>query len=237
MKLLAAATTLFLITGFTVAEDQDANKPLPRIVRVAGTGEVKVVPDQAMIEVGVERQGNTASAAKQSADAAARAVLASLRANGVDEKDIQTNFLSLQPQVDHRKGNKVTGFVAAQTMTVTIRDLSRVDAVVASLLQAGGNEIDSIQYEKSELKKYRDQARDLAVQEAQQKAEALAKAFGLQLGKVHSIDETSESAPMVYAAFSKLSSANDWGVAQTGPTTAPGQQTISASITVTFDLN
>ena len=236
MKFLTAATALCLLTGLAVAQDQDKDRSLPRIVRVVGTGEVKVVPDEAVIEVGVEQQGATANGTKQSVDAAARGILAGLRANGVDEKDIQTNFLSLRPQLDYRKGNKLIGFSAAQTLIVTVRDLSRIDAVLESLLNAGGNEINSIQYQTSQPRRYRDQARDLAVKAAQEKAQALAKALGLEIGKVHSIEEVPEPAANSYMQTANAS-AFAYSVARNGPTTSAGQETISASIVVTFDLN
>jgi uncharacterized protein YggE len=143
MRLFAAVIALLLLTGLSVAEDKAPSK----FVRVVGTAEVKVVPDRAVIELGVEKQNVSASAAKQAADAAARKILASLRVNGVDEKDIQTTYLSLQPQSSYHKGIRSFYFVATQTMSVTVRDLSKLDTLLESLIKAGGNRIDSIQYE------------------------------------------------------------------------------------------
>ena len=188
MKPLKIVVALLVLTGLTVAEDK-----LPKVVRVVGTSEVKVVPDQAVIELGVEKQSASASMAKKSADAAARSILASLHANGVDEKDIQTTFLSLQPQFDYKKGMRISYFVAEQTITVTVRDLTKLDTLLESLIKAGGNRIDSIQYETIDLRKYRDQARDLAVKAAREKAEALAKALGQEIGKAYSIEEVPET--------------------------------------------
>jgi uncharacterized protein YggE len=92
----------------------------PKVLRVTGVSEVKIVPDRAVIELGVEKQNVSASLAKGSADAAARRILASLHQNGVDAKDIQTTYLSLQPQFDYRKGLGISYFVAQQTMSVTL---------------------------------------------------------------------------------------------------------------------
>jgi len=202
-----------------------------------GVSEVKVVPDRAMLEIGVEKQSATASLAKGSADATARRILASLRQNGIDDKDIQTTYLSLQPQFDYRKGMKISYFVANQTMTVILRDLQKLDLVLDSLIKVGGNQINSIQYETSDLRKYRDEARDLAVKAAHEKAEALAHALGQQIGKASAIEEVPESTYFSGGYLSNVSFESDKGRAPRGPSTAAGQKAISASIIVSFDLD
>ena len=234
MKPFVISAVLLVLSGLAVAEDR-----LPaKVVRVFGTSDVKVIPDRAVIELGVEKQSPSARLAKQAEDAAARRLLAGLRANGIDEKDIQTAYLSLRPQFDYRKGMRISYFAAEQTMTITVRDISKLDALVESLIKAGGNRIDSIQYGTSELRKYRDQARDLAVKAAREKAQALAAALGQQIGKAQSIEEVPES---TYQGYGLLS--NAWFESRVarekpaGPSTAAGQNIISASVIVSFELN
>lgn len=223
---------LFVVTTLAVAEDRLP----PKVVRVVGTSEVKVIPDRAVIEIGVEKQNVNASVAKQMADAAARRLLASLRANGVDEKDIQTTFLSLQPQFDYRKGMRISYFVAEQTLSVTVRDLAKLDSLLESVIKAGGNRVDSIQYEASDLRKYRDQARDLAVKAAREKAHALAQALGQDIGKPYSIEEMPEFGYDISAGITR--SDNEASKERgRGPATAAGQRTIIARVIVSFDLN
>lgn len=232
MKSIRLAIALLCLIGLSAGEE----KPLSRTVRVVGAAEVKVVPDRAVISLGVEKQNVSASVAKQSADAAARRILDALRANGVDEKDIQTTFLSLQPQFNYRHGMKMSYFVAEQTMSVTIRDLAKLDSILESLIKAGGNRIDSIQYETSDLRKYRDQARDLAVKAAREKAQALATALNETIGKAASIEEVPDSGDR-YSSMSNTIYRYSGGPAKTGPSTAAGEKTISASVVVAFDLN
>ena len=220
-----------LLTGVAVAEDK-----LPEhVVRVVGTAEVKVAPDRAVIELGVQKQDPSAMAAKKAADAAARKILASLRQNGVDEKDVQTTFLSLQPQVSYVKKVRVAYFVATQTLTVTVRDLAKLEPLLESLVKAGGNRIDSIQYETSDLRKYRDQARDLAVKAAREKARALAQALGQDIGKAQIIEEVPEPQ---YSALRNVQVSYEYDrTRSSGPSIAVGQKAISASVTVSFELN
>jgi uncharacterized protein YggE len=204
---------------------------------VTGTSEVKVAPDRAVIEIGVEKRDPSASAAKHAEDAAARQILAALRAHGIDDKDIQTTYLWLQQQSSYVKKERVYFFVASQTLTVTVRDISRLDALLEALVQAGGNQINSIVYETSELRKYRDQARDLAVKAAREKAQALARALGQDVGRAQIIEEIPETEYRFSAGLLANTSTESDSRARGGPSLAPGQTNITASVTVSFELN
>lgn len=231
MKSLVITLSMLLLPGLCVAQE----KPPAKVVRVVGTADVKVTPDRAVIELGVEKQNPSAAIAKQAADAASRKIIAALHNNGVDEKDIQTTYLSLQPQSYMRKGVRVSYFEATQTLTVTVRDLPKLDSLLESLIKAGGNRIDSIRYETSTLRKYRDQARDMAIRAAHEKAEAMARALGQQIGKAQMIDEVPEYS---YASAGLLANYNGGVVDQEKreAATAAGQQSISASVVVSFEL-
>jgi hypothetical protein len=230
---LEIAVALCVFAGLAMAEDRLPSK----VVRVTGTAEIKVVPDRAVIDIGVEKQDPSASAAKHAEDAAARRILAALRTIGIDEKDVQTTYLSLQPQSYTRKGVRISYFVAAQTMTITVRDLGKLDALLETLIKAGGNRIDSIGYETSELRKYRDQARGEAVKAAREKASALAKALGQDIGKAQSIEEAPEPESTANARFNYYGDETKVSARETAPSIALGQKAISASVTVSFELN
>ena len=129
--------------------------------------------------------------------------------------------------------------VSVGPMTITVRDLTKLDTLLEALVKAGGNRIDSIGYETSDLRKYRDQARDMAVKAAHEKAGALAKALGQDIGKAQSIEEVSESGyqsprQIQNALFANARSEN---VLMEAPSIAVGQKSISASVMVSFDLN
>ena len=114
--------------------------------------------------------------------------------------------------------------------------MAKLDTLLEALIKAGGNRIDSIGYETSELRKYRDQARDEAVKAAWEKAGALAKALGQDIGKAQLIEEVPDyglSAGLQANIRFENSSRDKFVV----PTIAAGQKTISASVTVSFELN
>lgn len=232
MKKLAVAS--FVCLAFCIARGQQACAP-PKIVKTTGTAEVKVTPDRAIIQIGVERQSATARAAKAAADGTSRKLLAALKADGIEDKAIQTAYLDLQPTSYYQKQVRINNFTATQSLSVTIRDLSKLDAVMDAVMSAGANRIDGIEYQSSELRKYRDQARDEATKAAKEKAVALAQALGNQVGKTYSIEEVpqSEGYSIVNALVPEIAGANQNG---RGPSTAPGQLTVTASVVVTFDL-
>jgi uncharacterized protein YggE len=233
MKRIAMLIGLLCLAGVLSAEENT----LPKVVRVTGTSEVKVAPDRAVIELGVQKQDPNASAAKRMADQAARRILATLKAQGVDEKDVQTTYLSLQPESYMRKGVRISYFVANETMLITVRDLPRLDSLLEELVKAGGNRIDSIGYEVSDIRKYRDQARELAIKAAREKAQALAQALGQEAGKAHSIEEVAEPEYALAGMRANSAYAFEAPAKTLSPSIAPGQKTISASVVVSFDLN
>lgn len=233
MKVLPVALVLVLSAGLVSAQEK-----LPvRVVRVIGTGEVKVVPDRAVIRVGVEKRNINPRVAKQLADVAIRKILATIRENGINEKDTQTTSLSLQSDTDYGTNRKLAGFVAEETLSITVRDLTKLDSLLESLIQAGGNRIDSIVYETSDLRKYRDQARELAVKAAREKAQALASALGQGIGKAFSIEELPESGALIQGyQGNEFREASRAGIAG-GAATALGEESISASVAISFELN
>jgi len=230
-------TTVLLVLCFSafISQGQEAC-PNPKIVKTTGTAELKVTPDKAVVELGVERQSATAKEAKAAVTYTSRKILAALKALNVEDKDIQTAYLYLQPMIDYRKGVRITNFTAGQSLSVTLRDLSKLDGVLDAVISAGANQIGGIEYQSSDLRKHRDQARDEAAKAAREKAEALAKALGNEIGKTHSIEEVHQTegyyGPMAgFAAnigLDKRSSA--------APSTAPGELTVKASVVVSFDL-
>jgi uncharacterized protein YggE len=234
MRTVIASLALCLTA--LIAQGQEACRE-PKIIKMTGTAELKVTPDKALIQLGVERQGTTAREAKAAVASTSRKILAALKELNIDDKDIQTAYLYLEPMIDYRKGVRITNFTAEQSLSVTVRDLSKLDAVMDSVMTAGANRIGGIEYQSSDVRKYKDQARDAAAHAAREKAEGLAKALGNQIGKTYSVQEVPEAEG--YYGFSAGLAANYSYVDKTrsqAPSTAPGELTVKASVVVSFDL-
>ena len=161
-----------------------------RAVTVTGEATVSVPPDTAVIRIGVSSLEKTAREAGEANAKQMTAVLAAIKASGIAERDIQTSRLSLQPQYDPNKGGtRLTGFQANNQVTIRIRDIDSLPAVLDRAIAAGANEMSGIEFVVSEQSKLLDQARDEAIADARRKAELYAKAAGAKLGQVISISE------------------------------------------------
>jgi uncharacterized protein YggE len=200
---------------------------------------VNVIPDQVTFHIGIEKQNTNATTAKKAADDGAREILSVLRSNGVQEKDVKTDWLSLNPNYDVRNG-KMYSFTAEQSLTVTVHDISKLDGLLDALIKAGGNRISSIRFETSEMRKYRDQARQLAVTAAREKAEALAKALGQSIGKAISVEEEPQTINPYGYFYGYMSNTSVESASSTRapsvPATAAGERKVTASVTVWFEL-
>jgi hypothetical protein len=199
-----------------------------RLVTVTGEAAVAIAPDAAVIRIGVGSQEKTA---REASDANARqmtAVLAAIKDSGIAERDIQTSRLSLQPQYDPNKSGtaRLTGFQATNQVTVKIRDIEKLAAVLDRAIAAGANEMSGIEFVVSEQSKMLDQARDDAIADAHRKAELYAKAAGAKLGKVVSI---SEEGPAPQPRPMQALRAGAVPI-------SPGEQTLRAIVSVSYEL-
>lgn len=193
--LLAAAT---LMPAAALAQDAPAGaraRGPARVLTVTGSGEVSATPDVAVISSGVETQAETARGALDANSRAVAALIDAARKAGVETRDIATSGFSVQPVYAERrqpKGEPVQAIVGYQVMnrvTVTLRDVAKVGPLLDQLVTVGSNRIDGITFLVSDANTRRDAARTAAVADARRKAETLADAAGVTLGKVLTIEE------------------------------------------------
>ncbi len=222
----------------------------PRTVSVSGEAEVKVVPDQVTLNLGVETWDRNLTLAKKQNDDRVRAVLAASKGLGVDAKNTQTDFISVETTYDGSRGrNILTGYFVRKSIVITLKETARFEALLSATLEAGANHLHGVDFRTSELRKYRDQARALAIKAAKEKATALAKELGQSIGKPQSIQEngswwySSHSSGWVprYGGMMQVQNASVGGGGRGDPssedsTVALGQISVRAGTQVTFIL-
>ncbi len=223
LVLVAAA-----VAGVGRPEEARSDEGAPtRGITVTGSGKVEAAPDKAALELGVETQSPSAKAALAENAERLRRVIDALRKAGVAKDDLQTSNVSLWPQRDS-DGMAITGYTAQNTVSVELA-VEKAGAAIDQAVGAGANVASGPSLsvgDREEL--YRD-ALAKAVDAARAKANAIADAAGLKVGRVTAVVEQSaeyEPSPMPYAAMARDS------VASTP--VEPGKQTIEASVTVTF---
>ncbi len=208
---------------------------LPRIVTVAGLGEVKVKPDMASISTGVTTDGPTARAALARNSTAMEAVLKALKDAGVAEDDIQTSNFSVQPvygamQPGQTSAPRIVSYQVSNQVSARIRELKKLGATLDALVQAGSNQVSGISFDLNDPAAATNEARKKAIADARAKAELYAGAADASVGAVMQISEVSVT-PMMPVSYRMA----EMSAAASVPIAA-GQSTLSASVTVTFEL-
>jgi uncharacterized protein YggE len=160
-----------------------------RSVQVTGTAVVNVTPDRALVRLGVQSNGSTIDAVENANSAAIQKVLDALVRQGINAKDITTDIYVVEPVYESYDSLYIKGYRINNEVAVTIPDVKKTSALISAALKAGANQVNNVEFYTSELRKYRDQARELAVTAAKEKAQALASAAGAETGCVIHINE------------------------------------------------
>jgi uncharacterized protein YggE len=206
----------------------------PSGIQVTGTGDVHVTPDLAVTNIGIEVTSATLSEATDEANTKMAAVIDKIKGLGVADKDIQTTSYNVNPLTDQSGSNnstpKITGYRVSNQVSVTVRKIGDLGKILDAATSAGANNIYGVNFGVADPTSFQQQARAAAVKDAQDKANQLAQAGGLTLGKIVSIDETQESQPIPRSAAPLAFSAAGSVPIQTG------ELEISVSVNVRFAL-
>ena len=209
---------------------------LPRIISVTGEGEVKTRPDMATISTGVVTEGATAKDALAKNNGAMNAVIAALKSAGVAEDDIQTSDFSVSPKYPPYQPNQTTaprivGYTVSNQVTARVKNLDKLGGILDALVQAGSNQINGIQFGLNDPKATINEARKKAVADAKARAELYAEAAGISVGKVIQISESSAVVPMPMMVKREM-----MAQAADSVPVAVGQQTVTANVSITFEI-
>jgi len=247
MKNLVLTTILILATIYNISAQQFDDRPK---IMTNGEAVVKVQPDQIVITFGIETWDKDIMLAKQKNNEIMKKAMKVIQESGIPDKDIQTDYLSVEPRYDDNYEKKdFIGYFIRNTFVVTLSDPKAVEAIVTSVLQSGVNYIHGIDFQTTEFKKYREQARELALNAAKEKAEKMAGALGQFIGDPLQINEgyggsnwwyynswsgwgSGRSNMMSQNVVQNISTDSD----QISETIALGKISIKASVTVTFEL-
>ncbi|MEJ2551427.1 MAG: SIMPL domain-containing protein [Anaerolineales bacterium] len=223
----------------------------PRTITVSGEAEIRVVPDEVQITLGVETWSERLDSAKHENDSRVEAVIDTAKDFGVEPQHIQTDHISIEPTYEsysYTSMRIVTGYFVRRTIVVTLRDISVFDDLLSEVVESGANYVHGIQFRTTELRKHRDDARELAINAAREKAVALAGELDQSIGLPNNIREDQVGwwswyssgwwgaryggtmSQNVIQESTQVSTMSDDGM-------APGQISVTARVTVVFELN
>lgn len=236
MRLLTALIPLTLATALSTPVFAAGS------MQITGHGEVTAAPDTAYVTSGVTSQGNTAREALDANTADMAKLIDTLKAAGIESADIQTSGFSVNPNYvysDERDANgyqlppKIVGYTVSNGVTVHIRDLASLGAVLDQAVTVGANTISGITFAVEDPSELYNEARKAAFADAQGKAELYAEAAGVELGALALISEqTGYNNPQPYMFKAEAAMAADRSIV---PVEA-GQLTFTIDVNVNWDL-
>ena len=217
-------------------------------ISVDGDAVMYVKPDRIVINLGIETWDVKVNVAKGKNNQILKKAIAVMMESGVPEKEIQTDHLSIEPRwrSEYRHEDFI-GYFIYNSITVTLTDPAKVEEIITKILQAGVNHIYGIDYQSTQLKKYREQVRELALRAAKEKADKMAAVLGQTVRvPIKIIDKGS---PSWYSGrydrgrgMSQNISQSDMGGSgsgggESGGTVVLGKISVRANVEVVFELN
>jgi uncharacterized protein YggE len=207
----------------------------PRSISLTGHGEVQVAPDMALVTIGTVDQAATAAEALAANNASMAAIMAVLRDAGIADKDIQTSNFLVQPRYDY--GNsaqppRLVGYEVSNTLTVTVRKLATLGALLDKSVASGSNRIDGISFQLADPDSALDEARRRAAADATRKARLYAAALGVNLGPILSVSESGGLPPPVPMQMKTMGAE---AMSAEVPI-ARGEQTVSVDVNIVWEI-
>jgi uncharacterized protein YggE len=249
MKTRAIGALLLIILAFPALGKCDSQNDDRRAISVSGEAVVNVKPDKIVITFGIETQDTVIMISKQKNNDIMKKTVAALEACGVPQKEMQTDQLSIEPRWEQAyRHKKFLGYFVRNTLVVTLTDATKIEEVVTNALLSGVNYIHGVDFQTTDFKMYREQARELALEAAKEKAVKMAAVLGQTIGEPTNIYENSRGAPEGYysnwggwgrrahgmAQTNVQMDEGDWG--EITDTIALGKLSIRSSVSVTFEL-
>ena len=214
---------------------------------VTGQGTISLAPDLTLLNIGVETMGETVAEARDEAARAMDAIVAAVRAHGLEERDVQTRSFNIWPRYEYPEvldssGRRVTrqtlvGYTVSNAATVKIRDMDNVGTIIDDVADAGGNatRINDIQFTVEDPKPHMASLREAAVQDAMAKAEHFATLTGVQVGPLMFITETGGGSPVVQDFADEAFAVRAMAAAPT-TSVSGGELSLSLSVQAAFDI-
>jgi uncharacterized protein YggE len=224
---------IILMTIFAMQAQAQEHKTIPQI-SVTGVGKITVVPDQAVVTVGVQNSGKEAAEVKNLNDATIDKVIKFLKKSGIPATDYRTNNVSLYKNYDYEK--KKYNYQANQNLSITLKDLSKYDEIMMGLNESGINSIQGVEFKSSKLEEHERTARKQAMQDAKQKANDYVSVLGQKVGKALLISDNSNTIYPQPMFKGVMMDAMSMGGQESRETLAVGEIVIHANVSVSFIL-
>jgi len=203
-------------------------------IAISAEGKVTALPDIAAISIGVMTEKKTVAEAQKENTAKMDAIIAKVKEIGVAPEDIKTTTYSIYPQYDWIANRQVErGFQVSQSIDVKVRDLTKIGDILAAAGELGANQVGGVNFTIDDPEELRQQARLEALENAKGKAQELADAAGVRLGRIvgFSEDPGYVPPPVFYDR-----AADGFGAGGASPKIEPGSQEVAVNVTVIYEI-
>lgn len=245
--------TLFLLASTYNVLNQnksDVNQPT---ITVTGEGEYFAIPDTANFNFTVSKDGSTQKIAQDSGSEIMNTILKSLKTYfNLDDKDLKTTSFSVNPKYEYNNPRpcfggicpgyetvssspKIVGYTFSQSVNVKIKDLEKAGNVAAKLAELGATNVYGPDFTLANEDIAQDTAREMAINDAKEKAQILAKQLGVRLGKIQSFSDSNNGGvyPVMYNSMKMESASDAGGVAPELPT---GENKYTSNVSITYKI-
>lgn len=168
-------------------------------ITVDGVGTAESAPDTGFVDIGIAIEAATVAEAREEAAASAASVIASIKDNGVEDRDVRTVNFSVEPRYEYpnNAAPRITGYTVSNTVSVKVRELQRLGEIIDEAIATGGDavRVNGVRFDIDDRTPLSEQARERAMDDARTKAEQLASLAGVTLGAPISISEVAAPAP------------------------------------------
>lgn len=232
--LTLAITAIVIVTVVMALKNNDQDR-----FSVVGSGTVYAKADIANIEIGL-KTGTKKTAAEATVESTNKInkITSAITNLGVEEKDIKTSNYTLSPVYNwtNDKGQELVGYEVTQVLTLKIKDLSKIGDIIAKTTEQGANQVGNISFTIDDEFALKNQAREIAINKAKEKAVMIANQSGMKLGKVKSVVENTEPviSPIAYTNAKLDMSASTGGL--TSPEIQSGQNEIKVDVTLVYEV-
>ena len=244
VKIIALIIFSLSVLAYVYQYGRSVNQSYYRTFSVTGEGIVTSVPDIAQFSSTVVTEGglNVAEVQSQNSEKM-NAVIEFLKNQDIDAKDIKTQQYSVVPKYDYTpciEGRscpppKITGYSVQQSVLTKVREMDKVGGLLSGVVEHGANTVSDISFVIDDSTKVKNNARELAIEDAQKQAQSIAKASGFRVGKLISLYEDSGAidTPSPYASEM---AAGDMKQVSATPSIEPGSNEQKVKMTITYEI-
>ncbi|MDD4074354.1 MAG: SIMPL domain-containing protein [Candidatus Pacebacteria bacterium] len=228
---------IIVFVAVLINEKTEANNNL---ISVSGLGEVYVTPDVGLITISVQTENRNVSVATDENSQKMNEVIEYIKSEGVESKDIKTTGYNINPRYEWNNDTgkrTLAGYEVSQSVNVKIRDLSKIGTIISNATSKGANDISSLSFIVDDDEEAKASAKEIAIQNAKEKAKELEKLLGIKMVRVVSFSENSGGyVPLRVAYDEVVSLEKQLSSSIAAPTIETGENKITSTVTITYSI-